>query len=1009
MSSFEFLPTNNMFNLENLHNTTCFLCIIMNPCINTCLLSFYTSEEICKCGYSKEAHNVKAIKPEDFVGETWNKHRHVLEVPTNAFGEIQFDGLQQTTAKYARVSSETSPEVLYRLLTEQWHLLPPNLLISVTGGAKNFNLKPHLRNMFHRGLIKVAQTTGAWIITGGTNAGVMKHVGQAVRDYSLSNSMQGQIVAIGVATWGVIHNRDALINEEGCFPALYMTDKTSQGRLSCLDKNHTHFLLVDDGTHGHYGVEIELRTCLEKCISGKQLGKKDSSVTIPVVCVVLEGGPGTLNTIFNAMKNGTPCVIFEGTGRIADVIAQVSGLPLQQITITLIHQLMEKFFGQEYKKFTEFSVIEWTKKVCRLHNLLFETLTLDCWKTQLELAVAWNRVDIAKTEIFTEDSLWSSADLHQAMFSALVGNKPQFVTLLLENGMSLRKFLQNEETLCNLYREMPSCFFLRKLAKRVHSKADLLSKNNGAPRPAGEVAQRDASSDVFLWAVLQNNRDLAEIAWEQVFNTQTDSDRVRAYSQPWIYPRNRAGIHPGVLTCVPGVFSECYNTDEERALKLLVHVSNFWGGTTSLWLALKAEDKRFVALSGVQAFMTRVWCGELSVDNHILRVLICMLFFPLIYTGFLAFSAPDKPLSCWDRLVSLYGSPQVKFYWNIVSYFFFLNLFAGVLMMDFHATPSVPELLLYVWVFSLVCEEFRQVRLEIMLHSKLYITDLWNILDVLSILLFFHFRLTSELFYAGKIVLCIDFVVFCLRLMAIFTISQTLGPKIIIVRRMMKDLFFFMFLLSIWVVAYGVAKQGILIHNDTRLDWIFRGAIYEPYLIIFGNFPENLAGKLRFMNPKCPILNENHTPVFPEWLTITMLCVYLLFANILLLNLLIAIFNFTFQEVQDNTDRIWKFQRYELIKEYHSRPAAPPPFIIFSYTRFYLSLCVITVHVYLCIFPIIQAFTSLSHFFNHFLEDQTEAMELLSWEALMKDRYLLSVKQETSRSTDRLILDTAQK
>uniref|UniRef100_A0A3P9H160 Transient receptor potential cation channel, subfamily M, member 2 n=1 Tax=Oryzias latipes TaxID=8090 RepID=A0A3P9H160_ORYLA len=214
MSSFEFLPTNNMFNLENLHNTTCFLCIIMNPCINTCLLSFYTSEEICKCGYSKEAHNVKAIKPEDFVGETWNKHRHVLEVPTNAFGEIQFDGLQQTTAKYARVSSETSPEVLYRLLTEQWHLLPPNLLISVTGGAKNFNLKPHLRNMFHRGLIKVAQTTGAWIITGGTNAGVMKHVGQAVRDYSLSNSMQGQIVAIGVATWGVIHNRDALINEE---------------------------------------------------------------------------------------------------------------------------------------------------------------------------------------------------------------------------------------------------------------------------------------------------------------------------------------------------------------------------------------------------------------------------------------------------------------------------------------------------------------------------------------------------------------------------------------------------------------------------------------------------------------------------------------------------------------------------------------------------------------------------------------------------------------------------
>lgn len=55
---------------------------------------------------------------------------------------------------------------------------------------------------------------GAWIITGGTHAGVMKHVGRAVRDHALSSSTQGQIVTIGVATWGTIHNRDALVNPE---------------------------------------------------------------------------------------------------------------------------------------------------------------------------------------------------------------------------------------------------------------------------------------------------------------------------------------------------------------------------------------------------------------------------------------------------------------------------------------------------------------------------------------------------------------------------------------------------------------------------------------------------------------------------------------------------------------------------------------------------------------------------------------------------------------------------
>lgn len=43
--------------------------------------------------------------------------------------------------------------------------------------------------------------------------------------------------------------------------------------------------------------------------------------------------------------------------------------------------------------------------------------------------------------------------------------------------------------------------------------------------------------------------------------------------------------------------------------------------------------------------------------------------------------------------------------------------------------------------------------------------------------------------------------------------------------------------------------------------------------------------------PKCPESDTvRHEPAFPEWLTVTLLCLYLLFTNILLLNLLIAMF-----------------------------------------------------------------------------------------------------------------------
>lgn len=47
-------------------------------------------------------------------------------------------------------------------------------------------------------------------------------------------------------------------------------------------------------------------------------------------------------------------------------------------------------------------------------------------------------------------------------------------------------------------------------------------------------------------------------------------------------------------------------------------------------------------------------------------------------------------------------------------------------------------------------------------------------------------RLTPGLLYPGRIILALDFIMFCLRLMHIFTVSKTLGPKIIIVKRMVR-------------------------------------------------------------------------------------------------------------------------------------------------------------------------------------------------------------------------------
>ncbi|KAJ7992802.1 hypothetical protein DPEC_G00282470 [Dallia pectoralis] len=1095
---------------------------------------FYVQEAregVCKCGYLKIQHVDTSMKPESYQAVTWERLRHLQQVPTDAFGDISFGRLGQKTSKYVRVSSDTRPELLYQLLTEQWRLHPPNLIISVTGGAKNFYMKPQLKALFRRGLIKVAQTTGAWIITGGTHTGVMKHVGQAVRDYVLSNnSIKGQMVAIGIASWGVIHNRKPLVNPQGRFPAYYSLDVQAQGNMSCLDNNHSHFLLVDDGMHGRYGVEIELRSQLERLISQQPLGNKESGVRIPVVCLVLEGGPGTLNTMHMAMLNGTPCVVLEGSGRLADVIAHVAGFPVAKVTLSLIQQLLKRFFSQEYSSFTELMIIEWTKKiqdmiqmsqlltvfhisdddhgdvdVAILQALLKANRNRVCeeresWERQLELAVAWNRVDIAQSDIFTEESQWKSSDLHQSMISALLGNKHQFVRLFLENGVCLKQFLREDSTLILLYNQLPTCcFFLRLLVKRIRrtdaqrnislhlvsdeirhllgsftqplyplpdltisyinedvsvnltSKTTLEHQFSSFPNlgPEREAAsQRDPGRDLFLWAILQNKKELAEIAWEQcqdclaaalaaskILKKLADEDEEEDDESEKM--RELANCYERHAI---GVFSECHCCDQGRAQRMLIRTSPSWGNTTCLRLALEANDRSFIAHSGVQALLTQIWCGDLAVDNPLWRVLLCMVFFPLTYTGFLRYRHNEclhKELERSEELITVESvtgcrvrtrrlssvhDPPTRTHLGLKPSNGSMQLVS--LFTSPQTTPSWKECLLYVWILSLVCEEIRQfIQLDgFAFHkkAKIYINDIWNILDVLSILLFiiglvfrltfphvFCCRLTISLSYAGKVILCIDFIIFCLRLMAIFIISKTLGPKIIIVRRMILDMFFFLFLLSIWVVAYGVAKQGILINNEDRLNWIVRGAIYEPYLIIFGNMPSDIDNTQFNINacsvdgtdllkPKCPVLNEDQRPAFPEWLTILLLCVYLLFANILLLNLLIAIFNYTFQKVQDNTDNIWKFQRYELIKEYYSRPALPPPFILLS-------------HIYIFIqFMVLRRPRQSQQTFEENLSKEEEE-ELLSWESFMKDNYLQSIRQQRNQDMDHRLSETADK
>lgn len=91
-----------------------------------------------------------------------------------------------------------------------------------------------------------------------------------------------------------------------------------------LDPNHSYFLLVDDGSYSEFGVEIALRAELENEIRKGyrpehylnrrvDLEERDSKKpeSIPMILIVLQGGPNTLKTIHESLSKKNPVLLIE--------------------------------------------------------------------------------------------------------------------------------------------------------------------------------------------------------------------------------------------------------------------------------------------------------------------------------------------------------------------------------------------------------------------------------------------------------------------------------------------------------------------------------------------------------------------------------------------------------------------------------------------------------------------------------------------------------------------------
>ena len=163
-------------------------------------------------------------------------------------------------------------------------------LILLIGGAGHLDerLKPRLMQLFSRGIARAAADVDALIIDGGTQAGIMALMGQAVADRGRKTVLLG-IVPSGKVT----------------FPG-----GPAEGSIedsAALDPNHSHFVLVESN---EWGDETETMFTLARAIS------KDK----PVVTILAGGGDVAREEILLSVREGWPVAVIEGSGGLADEI-----------------------------------------------------------------------------------------------------------------------------------------------------------------------------------------------------------------------------------------------------------------------------------------------------------------------------------------------------------------------------------------------------------------------------------------------------------------------------------------------------------------------------------------------------------------------------------------------------------------------------------------------------------------------------------------------------------------
>uniref|UniRef100_A0A8C4KH94 Transient receptor potential cation channel subfamily C member 6 n=1 Tax=Dromaius novaehollandiae TaxID=8790 RepID=A0A8C4KH94_DRONO len=358
---------------------------------------------------------------------------------------------------------------------------------------------------------------------------------------------------------------------------------------------------------------------------------------------------------------------------------------------------------------------------------------------------------------------------------------------------------------------------------------------------------------------------------------------------------------------VVGLLDLCRNTEEVEAIlngDVEMNHNNGEHGRPSLSrlkLAIKYEVKKFVAHPNCQQQLLSIWYENLSgLRQQTMAVKFLVVLAVAVGLPFLSMAYWIAPCSKLGRIMR---GPFMKFVAHAASFTIFLGLlvmnaadrFDGTKLRPNETTGNVKQL------FRMKTSCFSWM--EMLIISWVIARINWDPSDP---------QIISEGLYAIAVVLSFS------RIAYILPANESFGPLQISLGRTVKDIFKFMVIFIMVFVAFMIGMFNLY-------SYYLGAKKNEAFTTVEESFKTLFWAIFGLSEVKSVVINYKHK--FIENIGYVLYGVYNVTMVIVLLNMLIAMINSSFQEIEDDADVEWKFARAKLWFSYFEEGRTlPVPF-----------------------------------------------------------------------------------